>query len=312
MMKSVGQARVHPLKLAALTAPLSCMFAPAALAQELNDIDFDLALEIRGVESDLDFDEGEEIDSSGIGARVRVGANWQAGYDTSVRVRADASIFEFRDDERDSLDSVGGRVEVTHQYSDEVQVRGFVRRVENVALLEANSADQTSVGARLQWQKDNDRVRVTGEYRNREYDTATGGNGEGYRAIAQYNRRIAPYQWIRFELRHEDNESEDEPRRSYNRQIAHLRYSQPIAKRLRLRPSLEYRQWKYDARIAQGDPEGDLREDNYIAPGVDIAWGSATRGPYATASAEYRFRQSNDERFGSDAVRVGLRVGYRF
>ncbi len=275
-------------------------------------LQFDGLVEIRGVESDIDFDQNDDIDSSGIGARVRLGVDFVLSEKTEIRAEAEGRIFEFRDDNRGSLETGIVRLQVTHQVSDEVQLRGYARRFENIAVLEAFSADQTSLGARFQWQKGNDRIRLTGEYRERDYDTSIGGDSDGYRVAAQYNRRLGTYHWVRFDLRHEDNQSADEPRRSYNRQVAKVKYSVPIAKRLRFRPSLEYRQWDYDARIAQGDPNGALREDSYVAPAVELAWGRSTRGLYATASAEYRFKQSNDERFDDDAIRAGVRIGYRF
>lgn len=300
-----------PIAVAVLAVPTLALSTPAQAAEE-GAVSFDARVEVRAVQSDLDFDEGEEIDSSGFGARADIGAEWQAGQKTQIRISLDASVFDYNDEDRDTLESVGGRLELTHQVSDEVAIRGFVRRVENIAVLEANSADQTSGGVRLQWEKGNDRLRVDAEYREREYDTTTPAKGDGYRLTGEYNRRFGSYHWLQFRLRHEDMQSDDAVRRSYDRQSARVKYSHPIAKRLRLRPSLEYRQWDYDSRIAQGDPEGDLRRDKYFAPAIDLAWGRATRGLYALANAEYRIRTSNDERYDSNAIRVGVRVGYRF
>lgn len=288
--------------------------AAPALGQEgaAQPIEFDALIELRGVESDLNFDEGEDIDSSGIGARVRLGAEYRPAQNTEIRIEGEARIFEFRDEDRGSLDSAIGRLTVTQQISDELHIRAHVRRYENIAVLEAFSADQTSVGGRVQWERGNDRVRLDADYREREYDTRLPGNGDGYRLSGQYNRRFGPYHWLRFDLSHEDIESDNAPRRSYDRQVARVKYSHPVHKRIRLRPSLEYRQWDYDARIARGDPEGDLRRDSYVAPAIEISAGRATRGLYGLASAEYRIRTSNDERFDDNAIRIGVRLGYRF
>lgn len=306
-------ARTSKKLTAALSAiMLTCGLSLPVAAFAKDALTFDGRVEVRAVQSDLDFDEGEDIDSSGVGARGDIGANWQASNKTAVRIAIDASVFDYNDEDRDTLESVGGRLQVTHTVSDEVEVRGYVRRVENIAVLEANSADQTSGGVRLQWEKGNDRLRLTGEYREREYDTTTPAKGDGYRVTAEYSRRFGSYHWLQFRLRHEDMQSDDAARRSYDRQAARVKYSHPIAKRLRLRPSVEYRQWKYDSRIARGDPDGDLRKDSYFAPAIDLSWGRATRGLYALANAEYRIRTSNDERYDSNAIRVGLRVGYRF
>ncbi len=288
--------------------------ASPAMAQDDGEsaLQFDGLVEGRGVASDLDFDEGENIDSSGIGARIRLGADYSIGSKTEIRGEVEARHFSFRDDTRDSLQSYIGRLQVTHEVSDELQVRAHARRYENISVLEASQADQTSAGARVQWSRGDDRLRVSAEYRERQYDTTVPADGDGYQVAAQYNRRLGSYHWFRIDLRHEDMQSDNAPRRSFNRQVARIKYSLPVSKRVRVRPSIEYRQWDYDARIAVGDPNGDLRKDSYVAPAVELSWGRATRGPYALASLEYRLRDSNDTRFDSDAIRAGVRVGYRF
>ncbi len=297
-----------------LSALIAAIFCTPLSAQDggTSTVEFDGLIELRAVESDLDFDQGEGIDSSGIGARARLGVDFDLSDSTTFRVEAETRIFEFRDEDRDGLETAIGRLHVTQKVTDKVEVRAHARRFENIAVLEAFSADQTSVGARIQWRDGNDRVRVTGEYRERDYDTGIGGDSDGFSASAQYNRRLGSYHWLRLDLRVDRNDSADDPRRSYDRRVARVKYSLPIAERLRIRPSIEYREWDYPSRIAQGDPDGNLRRDSFVAPAVELAWGRATRGIYATASAQYRIKQSNDVRFDNDAIRVGVRVGFRF
>jgi hypothetical protein len=277
-------------------------------------VDPTFEVSLRGIISDLDLDEDEEIDSSGFGARAEAGLDIEAGNGTSFRLEANGSVFDYRDEGRETRDSYGGAVEWTQDLSEQWQLRLRARRSENLALLEATSGDQTSAAARLQWQQGNDRVRVEADYRWREYDTTTRGKGDGYRLSAQYNRRLGSYHWLRLDARVEDMHSDDEPRRSYDRRVIRLKYSLPIERsmRLRVRPWIEYREWDYDSRVARGDPNGDLRSDHFFAPGVELAAGRDSRGPYARASVEYRLRSSNDERYGHDAIRAGLTVGYRF
>ena len=294
-------------------ATAAAMIVGPVSAQESgpSPIEVDGLIEIRGVESDLDFDQGEGIDSSGLGVRARLGIDFDLSETTGARIEAEGRVFDFRDDDRESLETFVGRVHVTQKITDEIIIRAHVRRFENIAVLEAFSADQFSAGARVQWQDGNDRVRVTGEYRERDYDTTIGGDSDGFSASAQYNRRLGSYHWLRLDLRADKNVSVDEPRRSYDRRVARLKYSLPLTKRLRFRPSIEYREWDYPDRIARGDPEGDLRQDSFVAPAVELAFGR-TKGLYASASAQYRIKQSNDERFDDDAIRVGVRVGFRF
>ncbi len=266
----------------------------------------------RVVQSDLDFDEGEDIDSSGIGVRGEVGFDFDLGKTTGARIEVQGGYFDYNDVTREDRTTYGGAIQVEQEISETIGVRLRARRIENVAVLEAlPGADQTSIGVRVQWEKGNDRLRAYADYLEREYDYNTTVHSDGWRLAVQYNRRLGSYHWLRFDLRHEWMDSEDSPRRSYQRTVAQVKYSLPITRRLRFRPSIEYRQWSYDERIARGDPQGDLRRDSYVGPGAEIAYGR-TKGIYATASAQYRIKSSNDERYNSDTFRVGLTVGYRF
>ncbi len=288
--------------------------ASNAHAQGHVEVDPTLRVELRGIVSDIDLDQDEEIDSSGIGARAEAGLDIETSRGTRFRVEANASVFDYRDEGRETRESYGGAVEWNQELSEQWELRLRLRRSENVALLEATSGDQTSAAARLQWQQGNDRIRVEADYRWREYDTTAQGKGDGYRLYAQYQRRFGSYHWLYLSARVEDIESENDPRRSYDRRVIRLKYSLPIERslRLRVRPWIEYREWDYDSRIARGDPDGDLRKDHFFAPGVELAVGRDSRGPFARASVEYRLRSSNDVRRGHDAIRAGLTVGYRF
>lgn len=267
---------------------------------------------VRAVESERDLSEGEEIDSSGIGIRGEIGVEIAASRRTRVAFEAEAGGFDYRDSTRKSRETYGGAVSVSHDLTDALEFRLQARRIENIAVLESNQADQTSVGARVQWESGNDRVRVSADYRKREYDLGAPASGDGYRLAAQYRRRIGSYHWLSIDLSHEEMTSSESPRRSFERRVIKATYSLPVAKRVRLLPSIDVRKWNYDARIAQGDPEGDLRVDRYAAPGLGLAYGKDNSGPFFRAEAEYRLRQSNDTRFGQDGLWIGVSAGYRF
>ena len=273
--------------------------------------DWAAEISLRAIESELDLDEGEELDSSGIGIRGDISFQLEPSERTRIRFEAEAGAFDYRDEDRDTRESYGGSITVSHDISDHVEVRLRARRIENIAVLEANSADQTSIGVRLQWQDGNDRVRLYADYREREYDLANPATGDGYRIAAQYNRRIGSYHWFRIDMRHEEMESSESTRRNFERRVIKATYNRPIAKRLQLRPSIEFREWDYEARIAQGDPEGDLRADRFVAPGLGLVYGRSSRGFFARVNTEYRIRSSNDERFGKDGIRAGVTVGFR-
>lgn len=267
---------------------------------------------VRAVESERNIGEGEEIDSSGIGIRGEIGVDIEASRRTRIRFEAEAGGFDYRDSTRKSRETYGGAVAISHDLTDALEFRLQARRIENIAVLESSQADQTSAGARLQWERGNDRVRLSADYRKREYDLVVPASGAGYRVSAQYRRRIGSYHWLSIDLSHEEMSSSGSPQRSYERRVIKATYSLPVARRLRVLPSIDVRKWDYDARIAQGDPDGDLRVDRYAAPGLGIAYGSDTAGPFIRAETEYRLRQSNDQRFGQDGFWIGVSAGYRF
>lgn len=302
-MKAAGWLRAWLLGICGALA------APAVQAQ---DIDWYGEVELRAVQSDLDADEGEEIDSSGIGANAGAGASLKPGQTTVLAVEFDLGVFDYSDNARATRESYAGSATLTQKLSRNVSLELRARQAQNIAVLEALSADQTALRAQIEWEGGKDRIRLGAEWRRHNYDTLVPGKGEGVRVEAQYNRRLGSYHWLRIDLRHEDMDSDNAPVRSFERQVARVKYSLPVTPQIRLRPSVEWRQWKYAARIAQGDPQGDLRRDHYVAPALDLSWGRETRGFYGVASGEYRLRSSNDERYRNDALRLGLRVGYRF
>ena len=305
--QSAMPGRVPAILLALLVAGLA--FVPTSASAQT---DWTGEIAVRAVESERDLPEGEEIDSSGIGIRGEIGVEFDLARTTRVRVEGEAGAFDYRDNTRKSRETFGGAISVSHDLTDALELRLQARRVENIAVLESNQADQTSVGARLQWKSGNDRVRLSADYRKREYDLGAPANGDGYRIAAQYRRKFGSFHWLRIDLSHEEMESSESPRRNFERRVIKATYSLPVAKRLRLLPSIDVRKWDYDSRIALGDPEGDRRVDRYAAPGLGFAYGKDTKGPFVLAQAEYRLRQSNDQRFGKDGLWIGVSAGHRF
>ncbi|WP_435419142.1 hypothetical protein WAB17_06190 [Parerythrobacter aurantius] len=286
----------------------------AALARDAGPptADPDAQIEFRVVQSGLDPEQSEEFDSSGFVLRGEAGIDFDLGKTRGARIEVDAARFEYEDDQRTDRTSYGTAIELRQAIGETVEIRLRARHVENTALLEASSADQTSIGVRLQWQEGNDRLRLSADYRWRQYDLAGNPEGEGLRLGGQYNRRFGSYHWLRFDAFHEDIESTAAPSRSYERYGAKVEYSQPLIERLRLKPALEYRRWQYDSRIALGDPSGARRADSFVGPALEFAYGRDDRGLFAEAGVQYRISTSNDSRYDDDAARFALIVGYRF
>ena len=291
-------------------ALLSAVLLPTAPLAALDDIDFDLRTTLHAVQADRAVFQGEDVESSGFGASALAGVTLRE-QNTTVRFAVDTKVFEFADDERQRRESLGISVYARQQVSEAVEVEVRARRVSDIVTLESRSADQRAVRGQVEWNRETNRVRLEAEWRMRDYDDGVGSRGEGPSFEAQYNRRLGSWHWARLTVRHDAIESADAPRRSYEREMVRGEYSLPITRNLRFKPALEYRQWRYDARQAQGDPQGRLREDHLVSPEIGLAYGKL-RGFYAEGSAEYEFRASNDERFGEDAPRFMLDVGYRF
>ncbi|NVD44445.1 hypothetical protein [Qipengyuania atrilutea] len=289
---------------------LGAVLLPVAPLSALDDIDFDLRTTLHAVQADRAVFQGEDVESSGVGASALAGITLRE-QDTSVRIAVDAKVFKFSDDERQRRESLGISVYARQQVSEHLELEVRARRVSDIVTLESRSADQRAVRGQAEWSKGGDRIRLEAEWRVRDYDDSIRSQGEGPSFEMQYNRRFGSWHWARLTVRHDAIESGDAPRRSYEREMVRGEYSLPITDLLRFKPALEYRQWRYDAREAQGDPQGRLREDHLVSPEIGLAYGKS-HGFYAEGSAEYEFRASNDERFGEDAPRFMLDVGYRF
>ena len=205
-------------------AALALIAAPA-IAQNGDPVEVEARVEAIGIQSDIVIEDGDEFDSSGYGIRGDLALDWSLSPRTTARIEVDAGVFDYEGLNRDTLTSYGVSASIEHEVSETVTVRLRARRIENIAVLEAFSADQTSVATRVEWSEGNDRVRVEADYRQREYYTTRAGTGEGYRVAAQYNRRLGSYHWLRIDARVEEMTSDDEERRSYDRRVVRLKYA---------------------------------------------------------------------------------------
>ena len=294
----------------ASVAAVACAGFGAGTAHAQDGFDAYAEIEARAVQSDRRVVDGDDVESSGVGASLDAGFEWRSGR-TEVQFDLGASIFDFSSETRPTRESGSATASIAHEVVDEVTVELGAGHWEDITTLEARQTDQDAVRLRVTWEDRKNRVRIGAQYREREYETPnTLTTGDGMRYDFQYNRRFGAWHWARIDLRAEDIDSEN-TRRGYERYVARASYSRPIAKRLRLRPEIEYRRWKYDGRRVVSDPARPLREDSYIAPEIGLAYGGLS-GLRARASAAYQFRSSNDPRFGEDAPYIDVRVSYRF
>ena len=265
---------------------------------------------VRGVAAKRDVVESDEFDSTGYGADARF---FYQNDDEKLRYWFDTSagIFNYVDEGRSTREIFRGEVGGAYQVSELIELSLEVAHTENLAFVEALQADQQRARLQGQWQRDNDRIRFHAEYRHRNYDQELDANGSGMRYSAEYNRRLGSYHWLRFTAFQDSIDSEDN-RRDYSRISGAIDYSHPVAKFLRARANIDVRSWKFPGRTAQGDPDGDKRQDSYIAPEIGLDYGRQGGGLFGNLRVSYQLRTSNDERFTGDTPRLAAEMGYRF
>lgn len=293
-------------------AILAALFAaPASPASAKDGIDAWAEIGGRAVHSDRTVTEGDEVESSGIGASIDSGFEWKSGR-TQVQFDLGASVFDYSDETRDTRESATASLSVIQGLNETVHVGVAAGHAEDIATLEAYTVDQDAIRAEVQYEDKVHRIRLRAQYREREYDVATPSKGKGMRYDAQYNHRFAAWHWARLEARAEDIDSAD-PRRGYERYMVRAAYSHPLDadKMWRLRPQIEYWNWTYDGRRVLDADDGALRHDSNFQPEIGLAYGK-TNGLQGHARAAYQFRNSNDPRYDKSAPYLELSLGYRF
>lgn len=290
-------------------AALALLLLPApALAAD--GVDGWAEVTLRAVESNRAVVEGDDIDSSGIGIAVDTGFEWKGGR-TAVQFDLGAEAFDYSDNTRETRQSATGGVTLSHELGDNLTLAVTASHGEDIVTQESRETDQDAVRGEVTWQKGDDRVRLRAQYRWREYLSDAADRAEGLRVDAQYQRRFGNYHWLRLDAAREDLDAVN-PLRGFERTTLRASYSRPVAKYLRLRPTIEYRDWTYDARRVGGDPDAPLRRDRYVAPEIGLSYGHVDRGPQARLRAAWQLRSSNDPAYREDAPYFEAAIGWRF
>lgn len=295
-------------RLAALAA-LVALPATPALAKD--GIDVWAEIGARAVHSDRTVTEGDEVESSGIGASADAGFEWKGGR-TQVQFDLGASVFDYEDETRGTRHSLSASATISQRLSERASIVVSAGHWEDIPTLEAYRTDQDAIRAEVKYEDKVHRIRLRAQYREREYDLSMPTKGKGMRYDAQYNHRFAAWQWARLEVRAEDIDSAD-PRRGYQRYMVRASYSHPLDpdKMWRLRPQVEYWDWTYDGRRVLDEAISELRHDSYVQPELGLSYGKAD-GVQGRARAAYQFRSSNDPRYAKSAPYLEISVGYRF
>ena len=210
---------------------------------------------------------------------------------------------EDRTDRWQNVASVVGDFEISGRTS----VRVFGERGDNLSTAEFFRTDQWEVGTRIQNAFDEaNRVRLGASWRERQYDDSAGSTGEGPQIDGEYRYRFGANHYLYARGRYEEIDS-PQPARNMNRWSAFLLYQIPVARNLRLRPELSYRDLKYPGRDLT---TGGFRRDEIFAPELTVLY---SPGPWLVlAEAKYISRNSTDPRFDRGGYRFAIEVIHEF
>lgn len=253
-------------------------------------------------------DEELVIDGEALSVRAQVGLGIESKR-TRVRLEADRiEVFRLGEDRRDiSRDRLTANIE--HDVTDTFELQAQARRYDDLVTVESADTDGWEYSARATFEPTREnRFRLQGTWRDRQYDSATGPatTGDGARVDAQYRRRFGAYHYLAFDLRAESVRSED-PQRGYERESAGVAYTRPIGPDLRVRPAIELIKTRFDGRIAD---DGALRRDRQVVPEVELQWWP---GKWRIeAEAKYVFFKSNESAREREGYRLTLSIGYVF
>jgi hypothetical protein len=253
-------------------------------------------------------DEELVIDGEAITLRGQIGLALNNGT-TRLRIEADRieslRLGEGREDVARDRFTATFETDIAKSWELQLQARHY----DDYVSVEAADTDEWNGSVRIGYEPDNrHRVRLTGTWRAREYDTGAGAEttGEGPRVDAQYRRRFGRYHYLTFDLRAENIRSDD-PMRGYERESANLSYTHPIGPDLRVRPAIEVIQTRFDGRLTD---TGALRRDRLTVPEVEVLWWP---GKWRfEAEAKYIFTDSNEARREREGYRLTVSVGYAF
>ncbi|MEO0589486.1 MAG: hypothetical protein AAFZ11_02875 [Pseudomonadota bacterium] len=286
-------------------------FSQAAMAQGLDgwELKPTARVEVGAISAETATRE-EQIVVNGDAFTVRgqVGFNFEDD-DSRFRLEVDRiEVFRLDEDRSDvSRDRITAQFD--QEFGDDWEVQVRARYYDDLVTAESIDTDELQGSVRVTYEpKRAHRVRVRGTWRDREYDQGTGGQttGEGPRVDVQYRHRMGRYNYVTFDLRAESIESDD-PRRGYSRQSARASYTQPITPDLRVRPAIEYLRTRFDGRLTG---EGERREENLVAPEVEVHWWPGKLR--VEAEAKYIFSDSNLALRDREGYRLTLSVGYVF
>ena len=251
-------------------------------------------------------DDEEGLDSDGISLNVEPGITAENG-DLSVTVRNRARRIEYFDDQREDLwrNLLGG--EATYQTDENGAVSAFADYGWNLTTAEFPRADQLEIGGQVERRfGDEHRLRGGASWRERDYDDVARSSGSGPRLDGQYRYRLGANHYLYLDGRYESIGS-DLDRRDMERFIVSTSYQRPLARDLRIRPQLSYRDLRFPGRI---EADGQPRRDTILIPELSFIYSPGDW--FFVSEFRYNIRNSNDQERQDDGYRIALSVSRAF
>jgi opacity protein-like surface antigen len=301
-LRTVLHGMLAPLAVLALAAPAQAQAVYGPVDDEAKT-GWEGEVSVSATYAKRDRDLISDFDRTGLGAQAVVGYRLPAGSGTNVRVEAEAEVDKF-------TASYGGTVELTQQLGKAVTVSLAASGYKDRVTLESFDTDQAAVRAGVEIAAGSTTIEGFARHRWRHYDDLAAGTGKGWQFGSRLRERFGSYHWAEARLSHE-RIGDNGGRHGYRRISLGLDYSQPLTKRLRLRPGFDFRQWTYQGRTIADLATNPRRKDRLIRPELGLAWGK-TKGLFARGSAAWDFYHSNDPRFTGNGPRLQLVAGYRF
>ena len=285
------------------------MAATPVEAQPLKDWSLDPGLEVAArivsAKSAIRDDE-EAVDGDAIALRIAPSVRLR-GSDVTITLRNSTTRIEYFPEDRSDRWQNTARLTGDFAVGEGSSLTFFGERGDNLSTAEYFMTDEWEFGGRLEQElNEENRIRLGASWRDRSYDDSAQSQGSGPQIDGEYRYRLGANHFVHLRGRYEEIDSSNLLREMSRRSIF-ASYQRPIARDLRIRPEISYRDLDYPGRILA---TSDYRRDDILSPEVSLLY---SPGPWLIiAEARYIARNSSDPEFDREGYRLALEVTHEF
>jgi hypothetical protein len=270
-------------------------------------IDPSLDLAARAVTADHDLrDDDSTISGDAIALIIAPSVVFENG-PVQFELRNSTFRIEYLDDDFADRWRHTSEAELTFATDSSGSLSAFAEYAGNLTTAEAPFTDQWQFGGSVERRfGETHRVRARGAWRDRSYDDAAASKGSGARIDGEYRYRFGANHYFYLRGRYEEIDSAN-PVREFDRWIVSSAYQRPIARDLRIRPEIAYRDLDYPGRPIAG---GGFRHDRSIVPELTLLY---SPGDWLfSLEGKYFVRDSTDPEFDRNGYRIALEARHGF